>query len=68
MWGFEDFDRWLGSDQKLCLAYVEKKTGKPCFYVEGDIWEDRDYSQEAMRTRVETICEIVKARVKKGVS
>ena len=63
IWGFEDFDRWLGSDQKLCRAYVEKRTGKPCFYIEGDEWEDRDYSQESMRTRIETICEIVKARL-----
>ena len=63
IWGFEDFDRWLGSDQKLCQAYVEKKIEKPCFYIEGDIWEDRDYSEEAMRVRIETICEVVKARL-----
>ena len=63
IYGFEDFDRWLASDQKLLLQYVEKQTGKPCFYIEGDIWEDRDYSEEAMRTRVETICEVVKSRL-----
>ena len=61
IWGFEDYDRWLASDQKMCLAYVQKKTGKPCFYIEGDSWEDRDYSEEALRTRIETVCEIVKA-------
>jgi len=62
IWGFLDFDRWLGSDHKLCARYVEEKTGKPSFYIEGDIWEDRDYSEEALRTRIETICEVVKAR------
>ncbi|MEM1514945.1 MAG: 2-hydroxyacyl-CoA dehydratase family protein [Candidatus Bathyarchaeia archaeon] len=63
IWGFLDFDRWLGSDHRLCARYVEEKTGKPCFYIEGDIWEDRDYSEEVLRTRIETICEIIKARV-----
>ena len=63
IWGFLDFDRWLGSDHKLCSRYVEEKTGKPCFYIEGDIYEDRDYSEEALRTRIETICEVVKARM-----
>jgi len=62
VWGFLDFDRWLGSDHKLCSRVVEKKTGKPSFYIEGDIWEDRDYSQESVRTRIETICEVIKAR------
>jgi len=66
IWGFLDFDRWLGSDHKLCSRYVEEKTGKPCFYIEGDIWEDRDYSEEALRTRIETICEVVKARLAAG--
>jgi len=67
LWGFLDFDRWLGSDHKLCARYVEEKTGKPSFYIEGDIWEDRDYSEEALRTRIETICEIIKARTRATV-
>jgi benzoyl-CoA reductase/2-hydroxyglutaryl-CoA dehydratase subunit BcrC/BadD/HgdB len=62
IWGFLDFDRWLGTDHRLCAKVVEERTGKPVFYIEGDIWEDRDYSEEALRTRIETICEIVKAR------
>lgn len=65
IWGFEDFDRWLGSDHKLCQAYVEKKTGKPSFYIEGDEWEDRDYTEESMRTRIETVCEVLKTRLAK---
>jgi benzoyl-CoA reductase/2-hydroxyglutaryl-CoA dehydratase subunit BcrC/BadD/HgdB len=64
--GFFDFDRWLGSDNKLLARIIEEKTGKPVFYIEGDIWDDRDYSSGALRTRIETIAEIVKTRKRKG--
>jgi benzoyl-CoA reductase/2-hydroxyglutaryl-CoA dehydratase subunit BcrC/BadD/HgdB len=60
LFGFFDFDRWLGSDDRLLATMVEEQTGIPSFYVEGDFWEDRDYSQEALRTRIESICEILK--------
>ena len=60
--GFFDFDRWLGSDDKLIGRLVEEKTKLPVFYIEGDFWEDRDYSLEALRTRIESICEIIKMR------
>jgi len=62
LFGLFDFDRWLGSDERLLARMVEKQTGLPTFYVEGDFWEDRDYSREALRTRIETICEILKTR------
>lgn len=62
IFGFMDFDRWLGSDHRLLSRMVEEKTKLPVFYIEGDIWEDRDYSPEALRTRIESICEIVKMR------
>jgi len=60
--GFMDFDRWLGSSHRLLARMIEEKTKLPVFYIEGDIWEDRDYSPEALRTRIESICEIVKMR------
>jgi len=60
--GFLDFDRWLGSDHRLLSKMVEEKTGVPAFYIEGDIWEDRDYSPEALRTRIETVASVVKMR------
>jgi len=60
--GFLDFDRWLGSDNRLLAKIVGEKTKLPVFYIEGDLWEDRDYSPEALRTRIESICEIVKMR------
>jgi hypothetical protein len=30
--------------------------------MEADFWEDRDYSPEALRTRIESICQIVKMK------
>jgi len=62
VFGFMDFDRWLGSSHRLLARMVEEKTKLPVFYIEGDNWDDRDYSQEALRTRIESICEIVKMR------
>jgi len=62
IFGFFDFDRWIGSDHRLLSRMVEEETKLPVFYIEGDVWEDRDYSQEALRTRIETIAEIAKMR------
>jgi len=60
--GFFDFDRWWGAHNRLLTRMIEEKTKLPVFYIEGDIYEDRDYSQEALRTRIESICEIIKMR------
>jgi benzoyl-CoA reductase/2-hydroxyglutaryl-CoA dehydratase subunit BcrC/BadD/HgdB len=60
--GLMDFDRWLGSSHRLLARMIEEKTKLPVFYIEGDNWDDRDYSQEALKTRIESICEIVKMR------
>lgn len=57
--GFFDFDRWLGAHQKMCANLVEKETGVPHFYIESDFWDDREYSEEALRTRIESICQIL---------
>lgn len=62
LFGFFDFDRWLGSDAKLMGRMIEEKTNLPVFHIEGDFWEDRDYSREALATRVESICEIIKMK------
>jgi hypothetical protein len=62
VFGLMDFDRWLGSSHRLLARMVEERTQLPVFYIEGDNWEDRDYSPEALRTRIESICEIVKMR------
>ncbi len=58
--GFFDFDRWLGAHHKMGAKYMEEKTGTPVFYIEADFWDDRDYSREALKTRIESICQIAK--------
>jgi hypothetical protein len=64
--GFFDFDRWLGSHHKMVAKIVEERTGVPHFYMESDFWDDRDYNEEALRTRIESIAQIMK--MKKGMS
>lgn len=66
VFGFLDFDRWLGSDNRLLAKMVADETKRPVYYIEGDLWEDRDYSYEALRTRIESICSIVKMRKTAG--
>jgi hypothetical protein len=60
--GFFDFDRWLGAHQKMMSKLVEERTGIPHFYLESDFWEDRDYSPEALRTRIESISQVLKMK------
>lgn len=60
--GFFDFDRWLGAHQKMLAEVIEEKTGIPHFYIEADYWDDRDYGEESLRTRIESICQILHVR------
>ena len=64
--GFLDYDRWIGALHKKMTKELEKATGVPCYYIEADFFDRRDYSPEALRTRIESLCQIIKAR--KGVS
>ncbi len=60
--GFFDFDRWLGAHHKMSAKLIEEATGVPTTYVEADFWEDRDYSSEALRTRIESLCQVLKMK------
>lgn len=60
--GFFDFDRWLGAHMKMLSKVVEEKTGVPTYYIEADFWDDRDYSPESLKTRIESICQIIHTR------
>jgi len=60
--GFFDYDRWIGQIHKVGAREVEKATGVPTFYIEADFFDDRDYSQEALRTRIESISQVIKMR------
>lgn len=59
--GFLDYDRWIGTLHKQMTKKVEEACGIPSFYIEGDYYDGRDYSEEALRTRIESICQIIKA-------
>ena len=61
--GFFDFDRWAGPQQKLQAKIVEETLHLPCFYIEADFWDDREYSQEALKTKIESICQVFKMRL-----
>ncbi len=63
--GFLDYDRWLGQVQKVGAKIVEDELGIPTFYVEADFYDDRDYSEEALKTRIETMCSIIKMNQRK---
>jgi benzoyl-CoA reductase/2-hydroxyglutaryl-CoA dehydratase subunit BcrC/BadD/HgdB len=64
--GFLDYDRWIGQLHKKMTKELEEATGIPCYYMEADFYDGRDYSPEALRTRIESLCQIIKAR--KGIS
>ena len=61
--GFFDFDRWVGPQQKMQAKIVEETLNIPCFYIEADFWDDREYSQEALKTKIESICQVFKMRL-----
>ena len=58
----DGFDRWLGAQQKIMAKMVTEKTGVPSYYIEADFWDDRDYSPESLKTRIESVCQIIKMR------
>lgn len=60
--GFLDYDRWIGALHKKMAKELEIATGVPSFYIEADFYDGRDYSAEALRTRIESICQIVKTK------
>lgn len=62
VFGFFDFDRWMGMHNKLLLKIVEEKTGIPCYYFEGDFWNEEAYCFDNQLKRVETICNIIKSK------
>ena len=41
---------------------VEDELGIPVLALEGDVWDTRDYSTEALRIRVETFAEMLRAK------
>ena len=60
--GFLDYDRWIGALHKKMARQVEEATGVPSFYLEADFYDGRDYSPEALRTRIQSICQIIRQK------
>ena len=60
--GLFDFDRWLGVHQKLVAKIVADESDTPTYYLEGDFWDDREYNQEALKTKIESLCQIITTR------
>lgn len=56
-------DRSMFDDARRCVEKaLEMSNGVPHYYIESDFWDDREYSEEALRTRVESICQILHNR------
>ncbi len=53
--GMFSFDRWLGAHQNLLKSIVEEKTGKNVFVYETDFWNQESFTQDRMKTAVETL-------------
>lgn len=66
--GFLDYDRWIAPLHQTMAREVEKSTGVPTYYIEGDFYDGRDYSPEALRSRIESICQILKQKKALGYS
>jgi len=54
--------RPLGQPSHLLKQFVEKETGVPVLSLEMQLADSRTYSAEAMRTKVETFAEMLRAR------
>lgn len=55
LYGFFEFDRWIGGIQKTMIKIVEERTGIPHYYLEGDFWNDDKYSLEDRISRIQSI-------------
>jgi benzoyl-CoA reductase/2-hydroxyglutaryl-CoA dehydratase subunit BcrC/BadD/HgdB len=60
LYGFFTFDRWLGTHQKMMVKMVEEKTGIQHFYIEGEFWDDENYTPADRMGRIENIAYLLK--------
>jgi benzoyl-CoA reductase/2-hydroxyglutaryl-CoA dehydratase subunit BcrC/BadD/HgdB len=58
--GFYNFDRWMGVHHRITTKGVEEEMKIPHFYIEGNMWDDRAYRTEDLKTRVESISHFLK--------
>ncbi|RPI95884.1 MAG: 2-hydroxyacyl-CoA dehydratase [Spirochaetales bacterium] len=67
IWGYQYNCRPLSIGSHLVKELIEAETGVPTLSLEMDYYETRNYSSEALRTRVEAFAEMLKDR-KKGTA
>jgi len=54
--------RPMACNSKLMKEHLEKETGLPTLLLDMDIYDDRNYSAGALRTRLEAFAEMLKAK------
>jgi len=52
----------------IAKSWVEDRTGLPTLSLENDVYDTRSYNAQAMRTRVETFAEMLKAKKRAGTA
>ena len=62
MWGYLYNCRPLAETSHTVKRWVEETTGVPALALEMDIYDSRNYSAAALRTRVEAFAEMLRAR------
>lgn len=62
IWGYQYNCRPLALGSHLFKQVIEEEAGVPTLSLEMDLYESRNYSAEALRTRVEAFAEMLRAR------
>jgi len=62
IWGYQYNCRPMSIGSHLVKQVIEQETGVPTLSLEMDYYETRNYSAEALRTRVEAFAEMLKSR------
>lgn len=60
LFGFYDFDRWIGALHKTMIQLVEEGTGVAHYYLEGEFWDGNRYSIEDRISIIRSICNCLK--------
>lgn len=60
LFGFYDFDRWIGALHKTMIRLVEEGTGIPHYYLQGEFWDNNKYSFDDRISIIRSICNCLK--------
>ena len=62
IWGYTYNCRPMAQTSHFLIKWVRENTGTPVLSIETDHFDSRSYSTAALRTRVETFAELLRAR------